>query len=117
MTIAGNILNLLRLLLAVIWTLGWGTLRFLDHLLKRLIFWPELRLSIRSLRVLRALAFCWGRRKSPKAVICECCGWAGPMRWAAHGYDYEGFDAECPHCGRMETLRPLVKLARRAWSS
>ena len=68
---------------AVAWTFAWGILN-----------------ALRGQRP----AFMWGRGESPKPVICAC-GWAGPRRWAVHGYVDDGSGEEvepadeCPRCG------------------
>lgn len=47
----------------------------------------------------------YGRHINPDPIICRCCLWAGPRRWAYHTYqdDGSGEDVEaidqCPRCG------------------
>lgn len=48
----------------------------------------------------------WSRDTAWDLVVCDECGWRGPLRWATHGYrddgtgeDVEPFD-ECPRCGQ-----------------
>ncbi len=72
-----------RWALAWLWTMLWGYTR-----------------KVRRI----PCAFMWGRHESPEPLFCGC-GWAGPRRWATHGYqdDGSGEDVEpcdeCPRCG------------------
>ena len=76
------------LIFAEIWTLAWGSWRWL-----------------RACRLpwLRAAAFIWGRRDSPEPAHCHRCGWGGMPRWLLHTYqpagdeDVEPVDL-CPRC-------------------
>ena len=68
-------MNVVRTAAAALWTLLWGTARWLRYM-RTLPGWPS--------RCRRQWAFMWGRRESPKAVRCGECGWAGPLRWAIH---------------------------------
>jgi hypothetical protein len=104
------ILNLLRLILAVAWTLAWGAVRWLKYL-RSYPGWPR--------RV--QLAFRWGRRESPKAVRCQECGWTGPLRWAIHSYEASGDDDvepvdRCPSCD-ADALWPALWRGKGGWAS
>jgi hypothetical protein len=104
-------MNILRLIVAVLWTLFWGTDRWLRY---------ESRHS--EFKMGRREAFMWGRRESPKAMRCEDCGWIGPLRWAVHTYrndgcgDVEGVDL-CPRCNAEESIMPVLRPKERAWTS
>jgi len=106
-------MNRLRLILAVVWTLAWGTLRWLA-------FESRLPGNYRPWNC-RLAGFSWGRHDSPKAVRCPECGWTGPLRWTIHTYaddhmgDVEPVD-ECPKCGHQE-LDPVVWNRKKGWGS
>ena len=103
-------MNLCRLLTAALWTLFWGTAR-----------WLKYTRTLPGWRCRRQLAFMWGRRESPKAVRCRDCGWTGPLRWVVHTYEAAGrYDVEpvdrCPCCDADE-LSPVFRRGKGAWTS
>ena len=110
-TLAATAANVCRLIFAVLWTLLWGTARFIDNCLHH----PDW-----AIVTLHAMAFSWGRRESPKAMWCEC-GWVGPLRWAIHTYqddcagDVDPVD-ECRRCG-CDSLHPVLMRRNGAWGS
>ncbi len=98
-------MNVLRLCLAVAWTVVWGTAR-----------WLKMGLAKR-----RSWAFSWGRHDSPKAMRCAECGWRGPLRWAVHTYEASGWDdvepvGRCPRCDE-DALHPVFWNRQKGWSS
>ena len=106
-------MNTLRLILAVPWTLLWGTLRWARYLCRLPGHYRP--------RNCRRAAFSWGRHDSPKAVRCERCGWAGPLRWTRHTYGPVGNDDvepvdECPRCGHGEQS-PVIWNRKKGWGS
>ena len=117
MTLAENVANVARLILSTAWTLIWGTARWWWYSLcsaLELQFAPIWGFN-------RTVAFAWGRRDSPKPVICVC-GWVGPMRWLIHTYaddgcgDVEPVD-ECPRCGRTDQYEGVFKRKNGSWAS
>jgi len=103
------------ILLAMAWTLVWGTWNLVHC-------WKDWCLHPSTFRYYRSLAFTWGRHDSPKAVTCTECGWAGPLRWMLHSYDGDGCgDVEpvdrCPACGQTEEYQPLLTANNGVWSS
>lgn len=72
------------------------------------------RLQCRKLHLCRKLGinlgYCGGRRVDWIPMICEECGWRGPLRWCYHTYgdDGSGEDVEpvdeCPHCFREDLV-------------
>jgi hypothetical protein len=101
-------------LLAMAWTLAWGACRWVRYACRR----PG---HFRPANC-RSAAFMWGRHNSPKAIFCEECGWAGPLRWMVHGYslDCSGEDVTpedtCPKCGYPDGM-PLLVRRNGTWSS
>ncbi len=112
-TLAGNIANLARVLLALIWTVAWGSWDWLRETTEYMAAW-ENDGKPRWLPKWR-WHFMWSRHSSPKAVWCEGCGWAGPLRWAVHEYCGDEAVDECPRCGR-DALAPVWR-GRRGWCS
>ena len=103
-------MNPLRLVAATLWTLLWGTGRWLKYIYSR----PGWRCR-------REWAFMWGRWESPKPVRCRDCGWAGPLRWSIHTYQAAGWDDvepvdRCPHC-YGDDLSPAFWSGKGAWTS
>lgn len=96
-------MNILRLILACVWTIAWGLYRYAVAAAA----WENADWACRpSWRD----SFVWGRRESPKPVRCTECGWTGPGRWAKHTYRSDGFGDvdpvdECPRCREQESLR------------
>lgn len=84
-------LILTRWCIALLWTLCWGSWRFVK--------W-----SIRDREFPYDAYHSWGRHYSPEPVICATCLWSGARRNCYHGYqdagdgDCEPVD-ECPRCG------------------
>lgn len=85
-------MNILRHILAIIWTAAWGEYRYY-----------RLRSQGLSNEMASTIAYLWGRREDPHPVKCENCGWRGPYRWLIHGYQWEHTDVDlidsCPNCG------------------
>ena len=101
-------------LLAMGWTLTWGTWKLACR-------WKDWCLRPTTFRYYRSLAFSWGRHTSPKALLCVECGWAGPLRWMVHTYDDDGCGDveavdECPRCGSQDSA-PVLMPRSGAWSS
>ena len=83
----------------------------LRHILALLLAWSMVRLiRLRSRwRRLRGRGDLWSRREAWDTCVCLMCGWAGPCRWVAHGYQGCGDDEveasyECPSCGDQVDL-------------
>ena len=71
-TLQANGANVCRLIFAVLWTLLWGTARFIDNCLHH----PNW-----AIVTLHAMAFSWGRRNRPRLCGANAAGWgrsAGP---------------------------------------
>lgn len=92
-------------LLAVVWTLAWGTWRAVCGVVGHILRWGDMRGCRAPLRRHIRWAWMWGRRDSPEPTRCDECGWRGPRRWTVHTYhddgsheDVEPVD-ECPVCG------------------
>ena len=89
-------MNVLRMIVAALWTSLWGTARWLTYR-----------------RYRRQLAFLWGRHESPEPMRCRECGWGGPLRWTVHTYQAAGWDDVepvdlCPSC-HSDTLSPAFE--------
>ena len=92
-------MNLLRMIVAALWTLLWGTVR-----------WLKYQHTLPGWRCRRQLAFLWGRHESPEAMRCRACGWGGPLRWTVHTYEAARWDDVepvdlCPSC-HSDALSP-----------
>ena len=112
-SVAGDIANVARFLLAIAWTLTWGTVRWIR-------FSCRLPGHFRP-RNCRQDGFSWGRHSSPKPMICAC-GWVGPLRWVHHCYQGDGCgDVEpvdrCPRCHRADELEPVFTRRNGTWTS
>jgi hypothetical protein len=92
-----------RYLLALAWTLAWGTSRTINQLLRHITGCGDLSSCTARWRAHIAWAWVWGRWESPRPAHCSACGWRGPERWLVHTYesdqrgDVTPVD-ECPVC-------------------
>jgi hypothetical protein len=103
-------MNFLRLVVSGFWTLLWGMARWLKYMR-----------TLRGWGCRRQWAFMWGQCESPKAVRCQECGWAGPLRWAIHTYQAAGWDDvepvdRCPYC-HADDLSPAFWRGNGVWMS
>jgi len=102
-------MNLIRFILAVAWTAAWGGARWIGY-------------ALGGKRWRQRMAFSWSRWASPKPMRCGECGWVGPLRWAVHTYAAAGYDDvepvdNCPSCGGVDSLRPLMYSRQKGWLS
>jgi len=96
------ITNYGRVVAAAVITVVWGLGRFFNLITSA----TDARID-----VCWKLAFSWGRRSSPKPMICIHCGWAGQERHTKHVYYPDGQgdvypEDECPRCG-YSSMRPI----------